>query len=220
MKYKDPKELIGLEIMEGEKLYKITGIGEITDEYMTIYTEPINIIEKEFGFDKAFEYILLVEGGYSNDKHDKGGKTMYGIIESEARKYGYKGEMNKMPKSIAEDIYKKKYWTKNNLDKIKDFRVALSIFDWTVNSGNWGTKKAQTPINKIYGKKVLTVDGIIGTNSLKYLNEVDPEEFLKVYHELQRAFYTSIVDNNPSQKVFLKGWFNRVSRKENFIKNL
>ena len=48
MKYKDPKELIGLEIMEGEKLYKITGIGEITDEYMTIYTEPINIIKKEF----------------------------------------------------------------------------------------------------------------------------------------------------------------------------
>ena len=47
MKYKDPKELIGLEIIEGEKLYKITGIGKITDEYMTIYTEPINIIEKE-----------------------------------------------------------------------------------------------------------------------------------------------------------------------------
>ena len=79
---------------------------------MTIYTEPINIIEKEFGFDKAFEYILLVEGGYSNDKHDKGGKTTYGIIESEARKYGYKGEMKKMPKEIAEDIYKKKYWLK------------------------------------------------------------------------------------------------------------
>ena len=106
------------------------------------------------------------------------------------------------------------------MDKIKDFRVALSIFDWTVNSGNWGTKKAQTAINKIYGKKVLTVDGIIGTNSLKYLNEVEPEEFLKVYHELQRSFYTSIVSKNPSQKVFLRGWYNRVLKKENFIKNL
>ena len=220
MKYKDPKELIGLEIMENGKPYVITGIGAITEEHITLNIEVINIIEKEFEFDKAFEYILLVEGEYSNDKHDKGGKTMYGIIESEARKYGYKGEMNKMSKDIAEDIYKKKYWLKNNMDKIKDFRVALSIFDWTVNSGNWGTKKAQTAINKIYGEKVLTVDGIIGTNSLKYFNEVDPEEFLKVYHELQRAFYTSIVDNNPSQKVFLKGWFNRVSRKENFIKSL
>ena len=36
-------------------------------------------------FEKIFDYLLKVEGGYSNDKNDRGGKTKYGIIESEAR---------------------------------------------------------------------------------------------------------------------------------------
>jgi lysozyme family protein len=169
-------------------------------------------------FDKAFQYILLVEGGYSDNKADGGGKTMYGITEIVARKYGYKGEMSKMSKAIAADIYKKKYWDKNQLGRIDDFRVALSIFDWTVNSGTWGTKKAQTAVNKTLGDEVLKVDGIIGNNSIKYINEVDPDKFLSVYHFLQIAFYQSIAKG--SQKIFLKGWLNRVDRKEKFIKNL
>ena len=49
-------------------------------------------------FNKIFNYLLIVEGNYSDHPADKGGKTMYGIIESEARKYGYRGEMRKMPK--------------------------------------------------------------------------------------------------------------------------
>ena len=125
-----------------------------------------------------------------------------------------------MPKSIAIDIYNKKYWLKNNLDKINDFKIALSIFDWTVNSGTWGTKKAQTAINNIYEKKVLVVDGIIGNGSLKYLNEVNPDKFLETYHNLQESFYRSIVKSNPSQSVFLKGWLNRLQTKKDFIKNL
>jgi len=64
-------------------------------------------------FDKIFDYLLKVEGGYSNDKYDIGGKTKYGIIEVEARKYGYKGHMRDMPLSIARDIYDKMDY-KNN----------------------------------------------------------------------------------------------------------
>ena len=40
-------------------------------------------------FEKIFDYLLKVEGGYSDDKYDKGGKTKYGIIEEEARDFGY-----------------------------------------------------------------------------------------------------------------------------------
>ena len=38
-------------------------------------------------FEKIFDYLLKVEGGYSDDKNDKGGKTKYGIIEEEARDF-------------------------------------------------------------------------------------------------------------------------------------
>jgi len=61
-------------------------------------------------FEKIFDYLLMVEGGYSNDKYDAGGETKYGITEEDARKYGYTGHMRDMPLSIARDIYDKKYY--------------------------------------------------------------------------------------------------------------
>ena len=184
------------------------------------YIKNLNVVNASGDiFDKIFEYILQVEGGYSNDKNDKGGKTKYGIIEVEARKYGYKGDMKDLTKEIAEDIYKNKYYLSNNLDKIKDKRVALSMADWTINSGNWGTKKAQQTVNILKGD-ILVVDGILGEKSIQAINSINPEIFLTQYHELQRKFYQAIVAHNSSQKVFLKGWLNRVARKEEYIKEM
>lgn len=169
-------------------------------------------------FGKIFDYLLKVEGGYSNDKYDAGGKTKYGIIESEARKYGYKGHMRDMPIDIARDIYNKKYYHKNGLDTLKSDKIALSVCDFIVNSGNWGAKKAQATLNELGFD--LKVDGILGDKSLEALNKVDENKFLEKYHDLQRRFYRAIVTNKPSQKVFLKGWLNRVDRKENYLKSL
>ena len=191
----------------------------IIDGVEYIKSQSFNNNTSEDVFNKIFEYILLVEGGYSDDKADKGGKTKYGIIEVEARKYGYKGDMKDLTKDIAEDIYKNKYYLSNNLDKIKDKRVALSIADWTINSGSWGLKKAQQTINILKGD-ILAVDGKIGKKSIEAINSANPEMFLIEYHELQRKFYYSIVKSNPSQAIFLKGWLNRVARKEQYIKNM
>ncbi|MDO5089873.1 MAG: NlpC/P60 family protein, partial [Leptotrichiaceae bacterium] len=89
-------------------------------------------------FEKIFKYLTDVEGVYSNHKNDKGGATKYGIIEAEARKYGYKGNMRELPLETAKEIYKNKYFYGNKLDKINDDRVALSVCDWIVNSGSNG----------------------------------------------------------------------------------
>ena len=200
-----------MEIIIGNDKVLIDGVEYIKNQAFNNTSDDV--------FNKIFEYILSVEGGYSNDKADKGGKTKYGIIEVEARKYGYKGDMKDLSKEIAEDIYKNKYYLSNNLDKIKDKRVALSIADWTINSGNWGTKKAQQTVNILKGD-VLVVDGVLGEKSIQAINSINPEMFLTQYHELQRKFYKAIVDNNPSQSVFLKGWLNRVIKKENYIKKM
>ena len=56
-------------------------------------------------FLKFFNYILLVEGGYSNDKNDKGGETKYGITKEIAREYGYTGNMRDLTKATAQKIY-------------------------------------------------------------------------------------------------------------------
>lgn len=203
-----------MEIIIGNDKVVIDGIEYIKNQALNVETSLSNDV-----FASIFEYILMVEGGYSNDKADKGGKTKYGIIEVEARKYGYKGDMKDLTKDIAEDIYKNKYYLSNNLDKIKDKRVSLSIADWTINSGNWGTKKAQQTVNILKGD-ILVVDGILGEKSIQAINSINPEIFLTQYHELQRKFYHAIVEHNSSQKVFLKGWLNRVARKEEYIKGM
>lgn len=169
-------------------------------------------------FERIFDYLLRVEGGYTDDENDKGGKTKYGIIEEEARKYGYKGHMRDMPLSIARDIYNKKYYHKNGLDTLKSDKIALSVCDFIVNSDNWGAKKAQAALNELGFD--LRVDGILGDKSLAALNEVDENKFLGKYHDLQRRYYRVLATNKPSQKVFLKGWLNRVDRKEKFLKEM
>ena len=169
-------------------------------------------------FEKIFDYLLKVEGGYSDDKNDKGGKTKYGIIETEARDFGYKGNMQDLTKDFAKNIYLKKYYLGNKLEKVVNDKVALSICDWAVNSGRNGIKNAQMALNRIAGTN-LEVDGIIGNKTLEALNTVDPEKFLEVYHNLQRIYYKGKVEADRTQERFLTGWLNRVQRKEEYFRN-
>ena len=169
-------------------------------------------------FEKIFEYLLKVEGGYSNDESDKGGKTKYGIIEEEAREFGYKGNMQDLTMDFAKNIYLKKYYLGNKLDKVANDKVALSICDWAVNSGKNGIKNAQIAINQLTNAN-LDTDGIIGNKTLEALNTVDPGKFLEVYHNLQRIYYRSKVADDKTQERFLAGWLNRVQKKEEYLKD-
>lgn len=169
-------------------------------------------------FEKIFDYLLKVEGVYSDDKNDKGGKTKYGIIEEEARDFGYKGNMQDLTIDFAKNIYLKKYYLGNKLDKVVNNKVALSICDWAVNSGRNGTKNAQIALNQLTNAN-LNVDGIIGNKTLEALNAADPEKFLEVYHNLQRIYYRSKVEADKTQEDFLTGWLNRVQRKEEYLKD-
>ena len=169
-------------------------------------------------FEKIFDYLLKVEGGYSDDKHDKGGKTKYGIIEEEAREFGYKGDMQDLTMDFAKNIYLKKYYLGNKLDKVANDKVALSICDWAVNSGKNGIKNAQIAINQLTNAN-LDIDGIIGNKTLEALSTVDPGKFLEVYHNLQRIYYRSKVADDKTQENFLAGWLNRVQKKEEYLKD-
>ena len=169
-------------------------------------------------FERIFDYLLRVEGGYSDDKNDKGGKTKFGIIEEEARDFGYKGNMQDLTKDFAKNIYLKKYYLGNKLDKVVNDKVDLSICDWAVNSGRNGTKNAQIAINQLTNAN-LDVDGIIGNKTLEALNSVDSDKFLEVYHNLQRIYYKGKVEADRTQERFLTGWLNRVQRKEEYLRD-
>lgn len=166
-------------------------------------------------FEHLFNYILSVEGGYTNDKNDKGGKTTWGITEERARECGYTGNMENLTQSKAKEIYLDKYYNKPKICDISADRIKLSIFDWYVNSGIWAIIKAQQVLNDLGFD--LDTDGKIGNQTLKALATVNTDVFLKEYADKQRTFYRRIVEHRPSQDKFLQGWLNRVDRKENYI---
>lgn len=167
-------------------------------------------------FDTMFKYILMVEGGYTNNKNDKGGTTNYGITKNVALMYGY--NVANITKEQAKDIYYKRYYLKNKLDKVHSNKIALSILDWNINSGIWAIKKAQLTLNNL--GYMIRIDGIIGQKTIDCLNAVDVDVFLNEYHRIQELFYKAIVNNNPTQKVFLNGWLNRIKRKVEFLKEM
>ena len=58
-------------------------------------------MQGQSSFLKAFALVVGIEGGYSNNANDLGGKTMFGITEAVARENGYMSDMAKMPLNIA-----------------------------------------------------------------------------------------------------------------------
>jgi lysozyme family protein len=102
-----------------------------------------------------------------------------------------------------QDIMKDLYWDKCRADEIENQSLAEIIVDWCVNSGMVGLRKVQD----IAGCKP---DGIAGPITLSLINTSDPKSLFDRIWDARKQFYTNIVKKNPSQKVFMNGWMNRL----------
>lgn len=117
-------------------------------------------------FEKAFKKIIANEGGYVNDKDDKGGETFMGITRKNHPKaavwdiidkyidmynstYGLVKYIknNEVAMNSIKSIYKKQYWDKLLLDKINSQLIANELFDDCVNRGVNATLRL---IRKLY----------------------------------------------------------------------
>lgn len=165
-------------------------------------------------FDKYFPKLLKFEGGLSNDPADKGGLTKYGVILSEWVKKGWDKDNDKdidaqdlkliTPEDAAK-IAKPYYWDKIKGDDINNQSIAEIVADFAYNSGV-GT--AAKKLQRLLG---LTDDGVIGPVTVAKVNSVNQEDLFNKYKQVRINFYNAIVEHNPSQKVFLKGWMNRIN---------
>lgn len=83
------------------------------------------------------EDLLRKLGGYVNHADDRGGETNFGITVSVAKAAGWTGPMRDLPRTLAIDIYRRRYWTKPGLDKVATVMpgVAAELFDTGVNMG-------------------------------------------------------------------------------------
>lgn len=169
--------------------------------------------------------LMRVEGGYSNDPADPGGKTMFGVTEAVARSFGYTGPMNEMPPHIAYAIYYDRYLTKTNFSKVMDVyvEVGVELFDTGVNMGvEVAAKFLQEALNAFNNVQAVypdvVVDGQIGEKTLQALNkfknfrgEEGQVVLLRALNSLQGARYIDICQGREKSERYVYGWFlNRV----------
>lgn len=153
--------------------------------------------------------LLQLEGGFVNHPDDNGGITNKGITLSTYRAYCGKDKTVKDLQNISYgtwcNIMKDLYWDKVNGDKIDNQSLAEIIADWAVNSGLAGIRKAQ----EVIGCKP---DGIVGPITLSMINTANADMLHDRLWKARQQFFINIVKKNPSQKVFMNGWMNRLNK--------
>lgn len=152
--------------------------------------------------------IYELEGGYSDNKLDRGGRTNHGITWG-TYYYFYKepnlDKFMKMDYLEWFEIFYHGYWNACNASNIKNQSVANLIVDWNFNSGIAVNKRVQ----KLLGVKE---DGVFGTLTMNALNSADQRKLFDDIMLIRRNYYNMIVTNKPSQKIFLKGWKSRLNK--------
>lgn len=159
-------------------------------------------------------YLMKWEGGYVNDPHDRGGVTNKGVTIATWRSVGYDvdgdGDIDVADLKVLSDddvltrVLKPHYWDRWRADEIRSQSVANILVDWVWGSGAYGVKIPQ----RILGVKV---DGIVGPQTLSAVNAREPRELFGQLKQERADFLRRIVDNNPTQKRFIRGWMNRLN---------
>ena len=93
-------------------------------------------------FDKAVKFTLKWEGGYSNDPHDSGGETNFGISK---RSYPDL-DISKLTLKQAKEIYYQNYWLKAGCDELP-YPFNICVFNCAVNCGVIRAKGFLNPYN-------------------------------------------------------------------------
>lgn len=175
------------------------------------------------------------EGGWANNKADRGGETYAGIARNfwgnwEGWKYidRYKSDYKKANtklslaqwvnasakvstepvQELVSKFYKTNFWDSINLDLINDQQLANSVYDFGVNSGVVrAAKYLQESVNEVCNVK-LSIDGSIGNKTITEVNKHSAILIYNIYNKKRETFYRSIATGSQAQ--FLKSWLSRL----------
>ena len=166
-------------------------------------------------FQKALDFILMLEGGFSDNQNDRGGQTAFGISQKFLDRIGYPIPARHLTIDNAEEIYKEYFWENNLFREILDQRIANKIFEICIHFDfNKAIQLVQQACNQFLpDKDKLIVDGVFGSKTLEAINKITPPyKLVEAIRDKQIERYNLIVLRNPTQRVFLKGWLNRAMK--------
>lgn len=162
-------------------------------------------------FSACLAVLFFNEGGVSNHPADKGGLTNLGVTQVTYDSYRHAKGLPLQPVTMcttgeATELYHMLYWTPAKCDTWME-PVDLCVFDTAVNSG---PKRSLMILQQALGFTGTQVDGLIGNQTLNAVKLVQPLVLAQRYCDARERFFYDICAANPSQKVFLSGWVNRI----------
>lgn len=153
-------------------------------------------------FDRAFEHLIGVEGGYVNDPRDPGGETKYGIS-----KRAYPDlDIASLTLDDAKGIYRRDYWEALKCDDLPA-AIAVGTFDCGVNQG---TGRAARILQQSLG---VAADGIIGPQTLAAAKDADAGSAAADMLARRAIHYSGL----PTFGRFGRGWMNRLFSVHAFV---
>lgn len=164
--------------------------------------------------------VILVEGGFTNDPYDPGGKTKYGITEKTAKDFGYTKRIEDLTQKEAIQIYESLYVKYPHFDYIVELNPALGhkVIDAGINVGT--TRVSiwfQKSLNALsqYGKQypLIEEDGRIGNKTLSAYQSLVKlrgktkacQLMIKCLDGYQTYYYLSLSQHSR----YLTGWLDK-----------
>lgn len=172
---------------------------------------------------QLIDEVITREGGYVDHPADRGGPTNWGVTQAVARQNGYAGLMQKLPRSVAVEIYRKLYWFGPRFDAVAALmpRLAEELFDTGINMGTGtATHFLQRALNALNRNAAdypdIPTDRRIGPATLNALKAFQAKRgksaegvLVKAVEVLQGGRYLTVAETNPSQEAFFYGWLHQ-----------
>lgn len=153
-------------------------------------------------YSEAVTKVFEDEGGYSNDAADPGGPTNWGITIADARMYWKPGatasDVRNMPKSVAEEIYRKHYAVPISYDLLPA-GVDYAVLDYGINSG---ISRSARVLQGIVG---VPQDAQIGPATIQAVCSRKQEEVINAIYDERLRFLKSL----STWSTFGRGWSRR-----------
>lgn len=161
-------------------------------------------------FEFCIEKIGISEGGFSEDKYDRGNWTSgkVGVGQLKGSKFGISAmtyptlDIKSLTWEQGKEIYLSDFWKKYRIGEIHE-PVRLFALDCVINHGGTGGIKL---LQRACGIKQ---DGVVGSVTIAHSKRVSPWTFA----EVRANYYVEITQNgfnDENDRKQLKGWINRV----------
>lgn len=157
-------------------------------------------------FDICFERVVGHEGGFTNDRRDRGNWTS-GVIgqgQLKGTKYGISAmsypsiDIRNMTLATAKAIYRRDFWQRWSCDKVPA-GVDYLLFDAAINhGGNRAARLLQAAVGAVQ-------DGAIGPATLRAVGAMPARKIATEFAYHRMVFYTNI-STFPTYK---HGWTRR-----------